>query len=72
MPKIKELFNFERVKEVIDIDAITDKKAMVASYVISPALEEYLVHLFRDINASVHKAARRTGPPQERPALDLV
>ncbi|HPZ43579.1 MAG TPA: DUF6079 family protein [Bacillota bacterium] len=61
MPKIKELFNFERVKEVIDIDAINDKKAMVASYVISPALEEYLVHLFRDINASVHKAAQIIG-----------
>lgn len=61
MPKIKELFNFEKVKEVIDIDAITDKKAMVASYVISPALEEYLVHLFRDLNASVHKAAQIIG-----------
>lgn len=61
MAKVGELFNFERIREVIDIDAITDKKAMVENYVISPSLEEYLVHLFRDLNSSTHKAAQIIG-----------
>ncbi|AKX96034.1 hypothetical protein MTHERMOG20_16810 [Moorella thermoacetica] len=61
MAKICELFNFERIREVVDIDAITDKKAMVENYVISPSLEEYLVHLFQDLNSSTHKAAQIIG-----------
>ncbi|NSW83904.1 MAG: hypothetical protein HPY90_11660 [Syntrophothermus sp.] len=61
MVKVGELFNFERIKEVIDIDAITDKKAMVENYLISPSLEEYLVHLFLDLNFGTHKAAQIIG-----------
>ncbi|NPV81513.1 MAG: hypothetical protein HPY52_14840 [Firmicutes bacterium] len=61
MAKVGEFFNFERIKEVIDIDAIADKKAMVENYVISPSLEEYLVHLFQDLNSSTHKAAQIIG-----------
>ena len=61
MAKIRDLITFEKIKEVIDIDAITDKKNMVEKYVISPALEEYLVHLLNDINKSEHKAAQIIG-----------
>lgn len=61
MAKIKELISFEKIKEVIDIDAITDKKSMVEKYIISPALEEYLGHLVKDINNSEHKAAQIIG-----------
>lgn len=61
MTKIRDLITFEKIKEVIDIDAITDKKSMVEKYVISPALEEYLVHLLKDIKSSEHKAAQIIG-----------
>ncbi|MFC1930694.1 DUF6079 family protein [Chloroflexota bacterium] len=61
MTKIKDLISFEKIKEVIDIDAITDKKGMVEKYVISPALEDYLLHLLEDLNSSEHKAAQIIG-----------
>lgn len=57
MAKIRDIITFEKIKEVIDIDAITDKKSMVEKYVISPALEDFLVHLMKDVNNSEHKAA---------------
>ena len=61
MPKIRQLINFEKIKEVIDIDAITDKKGMVEKYVISPSLQEALVALLKDVNISTHKAAQIIG-----------
>jgi len=61
MAKIKDLINFEKIKDVIDIDAITDKKAMVEKFIISSSLEDYLTHLLQDINASTHKAAQIIG-----------
>ncbi|HHY32854.1 MAG TPA: hypothetical protein GX515_07525 [Firmicutes bacterium] len=61
MAKVGELLNFERIREVVDIDSIVDKRAMVENYVISPSLEESLVHLFRDLNSSTHKAAQIIG-----------
>lgn len=61
MAKIKELLTFEKIKEVIDIDAITDKKALVEKYVISKDMEEYLVKLLEDFNGPVHKAAQIVG-----------
>ena len=51
MPKIRDLISFERIKDVIDIDAIDDKQAMVEKYVISKDMQEYLVHLLEDINS---------------------
>ena len=61
MTKIKDLISFEKIKEVIDIDAITDKKGMVEKYVISPALEDYLLYLLKDLNNSEHKATQIIG-----------
>ena len=61
MPKIRDLISFERIKDVIDIDAIDDKQAMVEKYVISKDMQEYLVHLLEDINSPQHKAAQIVG-----------
>ena len=58
MAKIKELINFEKIKEVIDIDSIHDKKRMVEKFIISPALEEYLISLLKDFNSDTHKAVQ--------------
>ncbi|MEN6463431.1 MAG: DUF6079 family protein, partial [Syntrophomonas sp.] len=61
MAKVRELLNFEKIKEVIDIDAIDNKQAMVEKYVISKDMQEYLAHLLEDINAPQHKAAQIVG-----------
>ena len=61
MAKVRQLLNFDKIKEVIDIDAITDKRAMVEKYVISKDMQEYLSHLLEDINAPEHKAAQIVG-----------
>jgi hypothetical protein len=58
--EIKSVF-LHQYQEVVDIDAITDKKAMVENYIISPSLGEYLIHLFRDMNSDTHKAAQIIG-----------
>ncbi|MDD2585764.1 MAG: DUF6079 family protein [Syntrophomonadaceae bacterium] len=61
MVKVRKLLNFEKIKEVIDIDAINDKQGMVEKYVISKDMEEYLLHLLEDINSATHKAAQVVG-----------
>lgn len=61
MPKIRELINFDPIKEVIDIDAISDTAEMVKNYVISPSLEEHLVYIFQDLQKSTHKAPQIVG-----------
>ena len=52
MSKIRDLINFQKIKEVIDIDALHDKKKMVENYVISESMEDYLVHLLNDFLAN--------------------
>lgn len=59
--KISELLNFEKIKDVIDIDALSDKKNMVEKYVITPTMEDHLVSLLQNINDSTHKAAQIVG-----------
>ena len=59
--KIRELLSFEKIKDVIDIDALSDKKGMVGKYVVTPSMEEHLVSLFQNINESTHKAAQIIG-----------
>jgi len=61
MSKIRDLINFQKIKEVIDIDALHDKQKMVENYVISESMEEYLVHLLEDIQNDTHKAAQIIG-----------
>ena len=50
-----------KIKDVIDIDALTDKKNMVEKYVITPTTEDHLVNLLQNINDSTHNAAQIIG-----------
>ena len=59
--KIGELLHFEKIKDVIDIDVLSDKKNMVEKYVITPTMEDQLVALLKNINDSTHKAAQIIG-----------
>src|SRR5665647_892918 len=61
MPKIKELLNFEKIKDVIDIDSSYDKQKMVENYVISQSMEEYLVNILNDFQKDTHKAVQVIG-----------
>ena len=61
MSKVRDLINFEKIKEVIDIDALHDKQKMVENYVISETMEDYLVHIFEDLQNDTHKAAQIIG-----------
>jgi KaiC/GvpD/RAD55 family RecA-like ATPase len=61
MPKIKELLNFEKIKDVIDIDSSYDKQKMVENYVISQSMEEYLVSILNDFQKDTHKAVQVIG-----------
>lgn len=61
MSKIRSLINFEPIKDVIDIDAISDNKEMVENYVITPSLEEHIVHVLNDLKKSTHKAPQIVG-----------
>ena len=60
MPKIKDLLQFEKIREVVDIDAI-NKSDMVEKYVISPAMENHIVHLLDTLREPQHKAAQVIG-----------
>ncbi len=61
MPKIGELLNFEKIKDVIDIDAAYDGRKMVENYVISPSMEDYLVNILNDFQKDTHKAVQVIG-----------
>jgi len=61
MSKIKDLINFQKIKEVIDIDALHDKQKMVENYVISKSMEDNLVHLLKNMQDDTHKAAQIIG-----------
>lgn len=61
MSKINDLINFEKIKEVIDIDALHDKQKMVENYLISESMGDHLVHLLDDLQNDTHKAAQIIG-----------
>jgi ABC-type lipoprotein export system ATPase subunit len=64
MTKICDLVNFEKIKDVIDIDALGDeesKKGLVEKYLISSAIEDHLVDLCNDFASETHKAAQIIG-----------
>jgi len=61
MPKIKDLLNFEKIRDVIDIDSSYDKQKMVENYVISQSMEEYLVNILNDFQKDTHKAVQVIG-----------
>jgi hypothetical protein len=61
MSKIRELIDFQKIKEVVDIDALGDKRMMVENYVITKSMEEYLVHIMEDLQNDTHKAAQIIG-----------
>jgi energy-coupling factor transporter ATP-binding protein EcfA2 len=61
MSKIQDLINFQKIKEVIDIDALHDKQKMVENYVISKSMEDHLIHLLHDVQNDTHKAAQIIG-----------
>lgn len=64
MTKICDLVNFEKIKDVIDIDALGDeetKKGLVEKYLISSAIEDHLVDLCNDFTSDTHKAAQIIG-----------
>ncbi len=56
---IGHLFNFEQIKDVIDIDADLDerdkRKELVSSYVISDSLEKQIVEFFNNLEKPNHK-----------------
>lgn len=65
MYKVKELVQFEKIKKVVDIDHLflpdVDQKYFIENYVISQALEEYLISLLKLINAPSHRSAHVIG-----------
>ena len=60
MVKIKDLIDFEEIKEVIDIDTDLDskesQKTIVKEYIISKRLKEYLLHLVENLSQPKHKS----------------
>jgi len=56
---IGRLFNFEQIKDVVDIDADLDesnkRKELVGSYVISDSLEKQIVEFFDNLEKPNHK-----------------
>ena len=59
--KIKELVNFEEIKDVIDIDSdvetLKNKKEIVNSYIISDGLKkniELIIIIFQSLVISLH------------------
>jgi len=56
---IGSLFNFEQIKDVVDIDADLDerdkRKELVSSYVISDSLEKQIVEFFDNLEKPNHK-----------------
>jgi len=60
MTKIKDLINFEEIKDVIDIDSDLETKEgrreLVEEFIISQNLQEYLVNLAEEFSQEVHKS----------------
>ncbi len=65
MPKIKDLIQFEKIKEVIDIDRDVkhdqDRKKLVSEYVISDAVKDHLQNFFKDLLQPTHKSIEIIG-----------
>ena len=62
---IGRLFNFEQIKDVIDIDSDLDesgkRKELVSSYVVSKSLEKQIVEFFDNLEKPNHKASTVIG-----------
>lgn len=61
MPKVRELIQFEEVKEVIAIDAIEDPEEIVSKYVISENIRNKLVELMSQLGQNKHKSMNVIG-----------
>jgi outer membrane protein OmpA-like peptidoglycan-associated protein len=61
MAQIKDLINFEEVKEVIQINAISNPQEIVSKYVISENLRDNLTELFSQLRQNKHKSVHIVG-----------
>ena len=59
--KIKDLFSFEEIQDVIDIDAITDEQKLVEKFVISHNLESEIIDLLDILKDKKHKSVNIIG-----------
>ncbi len=63
--KVKELINYERIKDVIDIsqDLSTEEssKNLVEKYIISEDMKDHLIELAKDLEKPVHKSIQIIG-----------
>lgn len=63
--KVKELINYERIKDVIDIsqDLNTEEssKNLVEKYIISDDMKDHLVELAKDLEKPIHKSIQIIG-----------
>ena len=59
--KISELFDFEEIQEVIEIDRIPDEKELVEKFVISPNLELEILDLLDILKQKRHKSVNIIG-----------
>lgn len=62
---IKDLINYERIKDVIDIsqDLNTEEssKNLVEKYIISEDMKDHLIELAKDLEKPVHKSIQIIG-----------
>lgn len=62
---IGRLFNYTKIKDVIDIDSDLDKsdlqKELISSYIISSHLERQIVDFFENLESPQHKAVKIVG-----------
>jgi len=59
--RLKELFDFEEIQDVIEIERIPDEKELVEKFVISPNLEEEIIDLLNILKDKKHKSANVIG-----------
>ena len=63
--KVKELINYERIKDVIDIsqDLSTEEssKNLVEKYIISEDMKEHLIELAKNLENPTHKSIQIIG-----------
>ena len=62
---IGHLFDFEEIKDVIDIDTDLQSeesiKKIVSSYIVSDSLEKQIIEVFKNLNQPKHKAVKIIG-----------
>ena len=65
MPKIKDLIDFEVIKDVIDIDSdldtVDDKKNIVKDYIISERLKPHILDIAENLSKPKHKSIQIIG-----------